>query len=124
MSWLDRVVEAASAGDARDLSWRAVARRHPACPAPLSPAALAAAARGLADAWPWAQLRAAPEVLDLPDQVPAHSIGAWMDDGMWARWVLGSFPALDDLVGASRALLPVTVADAVELVVAGSSESA
>jgi hypothetical protein len=47
-----------------------------------------------------------------------------MDDGMWARWVLGSFPALGDLVSACRALLPATVADAVELVVAGSGAEA
>jgi hypothetical protein len=124
MCWLDRVVEAASTGDARDLGWNAVARLHPACAGAMSPTALAAAALALAEAWPWAQVRGAPEVLDLPDKAPADDVGAWMDDGMWARWVLGSFPALGDLVSACRALLPATVADAVELVVAGSGAEA
>jgi hypothetical protein len=124
MTWLDRVVEAAASGEDEDLTWHGVALRHPACSEPLSPAALAAAAHALADAWPWPQLRAAPEVLDVPGPVPAGRVADWMDDGMWARWVLGGFPALDDLVSACRSLLAPTVADGVELVVAAGDPSA
>jgi hypothetical protein len=125
LSWLDRVVAEASArppGDRR--SWAEVARWHPAVagglaagPGTPSPAAVAGAARALAEAWPWPQLRSSPAVVDVPGGPPDLSLSRWMDDGMWARWVLGAFPALDDLVAATRALLTPVVADGVDLVV-------
>ena len=123
--WLDRVVELASDRvPGLTPSWADVARLHPAGGAGPGadgavpgPVALATAAASLAEAWPWAQLRAAPGVVDVPGGAPDAAVSTWMDDGMWARWVLGAFPALGDLVAATRALLAPLVADAVELVV-------
>src|SRR4029450_67903 len=35
---------------------------------------------------------------------------AWMDDGMFARWLLGTFPAVEDLAAELDLLLPERVA--------------
>ena len=45
---------------------------------------------------------------------------AWMDDGMWARWLLAAFPALDDLVDAACSLLAPNLARAARQVVYAS----
>lgn len=128
-AWLDRVVELAgrSDGRARLRTWSAVAGLHAAVGAPgnrpeaaLDPVALAAAASALAEAWPWARLRQDPSVADVPGPPPARQLAAWMDDGMWARWLLARLPAVDDLLAAVRALLPSVLADGVELVVAAA----
>jgi hypothetical protein len=135
--WLDRVVDAV-AGAARSegggvpgaRSWREVTRLHPASSMASAlrsgvdlspdPHALADATRALAEAWPWTRLRAEPTVLDLPGPLPEPGVAAWMDGGMWARWLLAAFPSLDDLVDAARSLLPSNVARAVEQVVHAS----
>lgn len=125
LAWLDRVVEVASAADgaSRLLSWSALARLHAAAGPPdarpstaLDPAALAASAAVLAEAWTWARLREDPLVVDVPGPPPSSQLAAWMDDGMWARWLLSRLPAADDLLGAVHALLPPVLADGVELV--------
>lgn len=123
--WLDRLVAAAGArAPGQGWSWADVARLHPAVTAapapgtgPPSPAAVAVAAQALAEAWPWAQLRTAPSVVDLPGGAPGPTVSRWMDDGMWARFALGAYPAVADLVAAARALVAPVVADAVALVV-------
>ncbi|HKY65844.1 MAG TPA: hypothetical protein VJM49_05720, partial [Acidimicrobiales bacterium] len=49
------------------------------------------------------------------------TVSRWMDDGMWARFALGAYPAVADLVAAARALMAPVVADAVALVVRAST---
>ena len=145
--WLDRIVEAALAAPpsvhwpvpgplpGSPAGWAAVAGRHPACPfAPPGrgprPATLAAATRDLARRWPWSRLRTDPrmrvtfvvggadgDVATLPD-LPPQAIADWMDDGMYARWLLSSFPALDDLLDACDHVLPDALADRVRTTVA------
>jgi hypothetical protein len=145
--WLDRIVEAALTAPpsvhwpvpgplpGSPAGWAAVAGRHPACPfAPPGrgprPATLAAAARDLARRWPWSRLRTDPrmrvtfvvggadgDVATLPD-LPPQAIADWMDDGMYARWLLSSFPALDDLLDACDHVLPDALADRVRTTVA------
>lgn len=131
-AWLDRVVALASRSDGRSRlrTWSAVATLHAAVGAPghrpeaaVDPVALAAAARALAEAWPWARLRRDPSVADVPGPPPARQLAAWMDDGMWARWLLARLPAVDDLLAAVRALLPPVLADGVELVVAATGQA-
>jgi hypothetical protein len=147
--WLDRVVDAAlSAGrgtggaEGADgaggggpglRTWRDVTRLHPAASVVIrwsgldlspDPDALAYAARALADAWPWARLRADPAVLDVPGPLPEPGEAAWMDAGMWARWVLAAFPGLDDLLDAACSLLPPNLAEAVHQVVEASADDA
>jgi hypothetical protein len=134
--WLDRLVDAlaASGGAGRGgpgpSTWRDVTRLHPASSVvttrwsglDLGPDAdaLADATRALADAWPWGRLRADPAVVDVPGPVPDARVAAWMDDGMWARWLLATFPALDDLVDAACSLLAPNLARAARQVVRAS----
>jgi hypothetical protein len=126
LAWLDRLVEVAAGGGGRARlgTWAQVAGLHAAV-GPLTgtaagasgPGALAASARALAGAWPWARLRADPRVVPLPGGPPSAALATWMDDGMWARWLLGRFPAVDDLVTAVHALLPAVLAEGVDRVV-------
>jgi hypothetical protein len=127
LAWLDRVVDAAGRADAatRLTSWPAVARLHLAATVPdatspgaLGPAALAGAAAALARAWPWGRLRRDPSGADVPGPPPSPQLAQWMDDGMWARWLLSRLPAADDLLSAVHALLPPTLAEQVERVAA------
>jgi hypothetical protein len=132
--WLDRIVDtlAPSSGASGDAgpTWRELTRLHPASSVAatrwsglgLGPDAdaLADATYALADAWPWARLRADPAVADVPGPVPDPRVVAWMDDGMWARWLLATFPALDDLVDAACSLLTPGLARATKQVVEAS----
>jgi hypothetical protein len=125
LAWLDRLVDVASRADAasRLATWAQVAELHAAV-GPLTrevagasgPAALAASARALAEAWTWARLRADPAVVELPDRRPSPQLAAWMDDGMWARWLLSRLPDRADLLAAVRALLPARLAEGVDVV--------
>jgi hypothetical protein len=134
-SWLDRVVDtlapsSGARGGAGRPTWRDLTRLHPASSAVatrwsglgLGPDAdaLADATRALADAWPWARLRADPAVADVPGPLPDPRVVAWMDDGMWARWLLATFPAVDDLVDAACSLLTPSLARATRQVVEAS----
>jgi hypothetical protein len=131
LSWLDRLVDAAGGATTspRPASWADVARLHPAASSPPpgpeadvgpEPGALAAATVALAEAWPWSRLRADPSLVDVPGPLPEPHVIRWMDDGMWARWLLSTFPAVDDLVAAVCGLLPGRVARAVVEAVDGS----
>jgi hypothetical protein len=115
LAWLDRVVDTASRADAthRLQTWPRVAELHPAT-GPLGgsssgmagPAPLARAAVALAEAWPWARLREQAGAAGTPGPPPSPQLSAWMDEGMWARWLLSRLPAADDLLAAVRVLLP------------------
>jgi hypothetical protein len=129
--WLDGLVQA-SAERARGApvpGWADAVALHPASfvpapgePAP-EPAAVAAATLGLADAWGWGRLRGCPEVADrLPGPMPAAltpDVATWMDDGMFARWLLSALPPPDELLDACWGLLPEAVAARVAATVAG-----
>ncbi|MET0729381.1 MAG: hypothetical protein ABWZ76_13890 [Acidimicrobiales bacterium] len=104
VAWLDRVLE--TWGDPhrrRSLtaSWAEVAALHPAATAVAGPGRrgledplrVVALGRALTEAWPWARLRAEPGVLTLPGGDLPVEITRWMDDGFYARWALGTFPA-------------------------------
>lgn len=134
--WLDRLVDALAAsggvggGGPGPPTWRDVTRLHPASSLISSrwsglgrgsdADALAGATRALADAWPWGRLRADPAVVDVPGPLPSARVTAWMDDGMWARWLLAAFPALDDLLDAACALLTPSLGDAARQAVRAS----
>jgi hypothetical protein len=125
LCWLDRVVESAigSGGRSRRLRWPQIAALHPAAaiaaasradpPAVPDAPALAAATASLARRWTWARLRADPTAIDLPWLDLTPSLAAWMDDGMWARWLYSGLPARPDLMATVRDLLDAPVADAI-----------
>ena len=132
--WLDRLVQASAerAPGSPVPGWADAVALHPAkCvpapgePAP-EPAAVAAATLGLADAWGWGRLREHPGVADmLPGPGPSAGaltpeVAAWMDDGMFARWLLSALPPPDDLLDACWGLLPEAVAARVAATVAGA----
>lgn len=114
-AWLDRIVEADGARPPGlpSLSWAAVARLHPASTGPGDPVALALDAAALAEAWPWARLRAESGVADLAGARPSPALAQWMDDGMWARWLLAGLPGGTDLLAAVQDLLTAPMAEAV-----------
>ncbi len=130
--WLDRLLADAARGEpATDVG--AAARAHPAIElfAAHEPAMTDAAIRRLArlgqlmgQAKPWPDLRrkAADGEWAVEGIDPAGA--AWMDDGMFARWVLGGFPALDDLTAELEHLLPESVIDAVRATLAAWRVSA
>jgi hypothetical protein len=96
--------------------WPSVASLHPAAgPAPLpsDPPALARACKVLAAAWPWSRLRAHPEAIDPPGLEAPPALAQWMDDGMWARWLLSAFPSRDDLLDSVHNLFPPDLALAI-----------
>jgi hypothetical protein len=130
--WLDRVVEAAVFADGghRSISWRDVAALHPAVPARPGaagiqpdvssgdvhlddPEALAETTHVLARAWPWSRLRREPDVVDTARPPLPRPVAAWMDDGMFARWVLADLADLTTLSTSAAALLPPTVVAAI-----------
>ncbi len=122
--WLDRVLEGWSDPTHRrrlTSSWPDVAALHPAaCSAPamsvrrpVEPSELAARARTHAGAWPWSRLRAQPGEVHLPDAHVSAEVAAWMDDGFFARWALGSFPPAATLGREVIELLDGPVADRV-----------
>ncbi|HMG44877.1 MAG TPA: hypothetical protein VK611_26315 [Acidimicrobiales bacterium] len=91
--WLDRVVEAAGSTRRRSrVSWDTVARLHPTgkgLPAAPTAPEVQEATREWADAWPWSRLRLDPECVDHGRPPLERAVTHWMDDGMFARWVLG-----------------------------------
>jgi len=121
LCWLDRLVEAACAGPPPSLrDWPSVASLHPAAgptPQPCDPTALARASRVLGDAWPWSRLRAHPTDIDLPGLDLTPEVAQWMDDGMWARWLLAGLPTSEDLLASVHDLLAPDLAAAVTQVV-------
>ena len=103
--WVDRILERWAQPDRRrDLlsSFAQLAILHPAVHLPSPPDVLAVAdpvslarvARQHALATTWSGLRTAEEPLPLPHGALAPSIAGWMDDGLFARWVLGAYPPL------------------------------
>jgi hypothetical protein len=124
--WLDRLLADAARGEpATDV--RTAARTHPAVelfaahePA-LADAAVARLARlghlmGRAKPWPDLRQRAIAGEWVVEGLAPAGA--EWMDDGMFARWLLGTFPAVEDLAAELDLLLPERVAKMVRATLA------
>lgn len=66
----------------------------------------------------WAALRWAAVTGDLPVPDLGPTIAAWMDDGMFARWVLSGTPPLADAVRRARRVLTGDAARRLDRVVA------
>jgi hypothetical protein len=97
-------------------TWSAVAALHPAAAdaVPRTPRALVRAAHAHANEHPWRALRESPDPFEVPDESLPPSVAAWMDDGFFARWVVGGYPPLPHLYERLRPLLDRDVARSVD----------
>ena len=113
--WLDALVAAVSAAPARPWSWPDLAALHPLQPdgpAP-SPRALAADARRAVAETSWSRLRASVAAGDAagpgpaaPGAVITSEMAGWLDDGAFARYLIGRYPSVEALLGVLGQLLP------------------
>jgi hypothetical protein len=119
--WLERLLEyrGCTPADVR-LPWRDVAELHPAVALVVDDAdgerwgaqpahQLTRLGELLAEVHSWPVLRMACAAGEWPvDGVPAE-VAEWLDDGAFSRWVLGAFPALDQLADAACEVVPPSV---------------
>jgi hypothetical protein len=117
--WLVAALERAE-GSGRPLSWSEVSRLHPVARL-LASELQAPASRisGITDAltrmgaaaysWEDIRLQASSQEGFLDDIIDPHLAG-WMDDGMFARWVLSDLPCVDELFAALRPRLTPSAA--------------
>jgi hypothetical protein len=96
--WLHVVVSVASAPDRPEpLTWDTVAALHPAIGGRYDAGrhhavALAELTQVLGQMWSWSELRHHPDIVALAEPPPSPAIRSWMDDGMFARWLLTQLP--------------------------------
>jgi hypothetical protein len=113
--WLERIMEWIACCGA-DVTWTDVATLHPAAAVLVGDdearwereAAANVVRLGsiMADVQSWPVLRAACAAGDWPvDDIPP-AVAAWLDDGAFSRWLLGSFPPFDQFAGAVADALP------------------
>jgi hypothetical protein len=115
VAWLAAIFERAQ-GARRPLSWSDVARLHPVArviggdlDGSGSPS-VAGIVRAAGSAWSWESLRhQAAESDDLRDLVDPE-LAAWMDEGMFARWVLEGLPSPEEMLAALRPRLSPSAA--------------
>jgi hypothetical protein len=70
----------------------------------------AAVVRAAASAWTWPRLREQAQGEGwLADQFPP-GLAAWMDDGMFSRWLLDGHHSLEELLIAVRSVLSPSAA--------------
>jgi hypothetical protein len=121
--WLDRVLEEVGADRRRHWSWPSVAVLHPAARLVLDDVggdlfdvaeSMPRLAEILARSRSWSDLRHGYVAgqWDAP-AVPAE-IAAWMDDGIFSRWLLDGVPVCGATLLALRDLLPAGVTDQIE----------
>jgi hypothetical protein len=115
VDWLDAVLDHVCREPGRAWTWGHVAALHPLSgPLPPDrPSALVEHVSRRAAGIEWAAVRRAAAVGGGREPVPGGPIGpelaAWMDDGMFARWLLGSRPDPVDVVVDLVDLLPAPV---------------
>ena len=104
-AWLGRIFRAAG-GEAVD--WPLLLKLHPLIEGEycLSPREVGARARELCRKGSWSRLRRAVETGEMPHSSITAEAAAWMDDSMFARWCLASFPCSAELEGRLGEMLP------------------
>jgi hypothetical protein len=105
--WLAAVLEEATTAR-RPLSWSEVGRLHPVAQVlgaelvgsrmPLVPGLM----RMAGSAWSWEDFRLQAQRESGLQDVVDPDLAGWMDDGMFARWVLSDLPSPDELLTALR----------------------
>ena len=121
--WLDALLAAVCATPARQWAWADLAALHPlqpSVPVP-SPSTLVADARRAVAATSWSRLRAlvasgddtSPAEPRLGGRVLTVELAGWLDDGAFARHLIGRYPPVRTLLGALAQLLPTQQVTAV-----------
>jgi hypothetical protein len=105
--WLVAILEHTE-GARRPLGWSEVARLHPVAhvlaselgsrPRDLIPDLM----RVAGSAWSWGNIRGQAQQEGFLEDIIDPCLAGWMDDGMFARWVLSELPAADELYAAVR----------------------
>ncbi len=127
--WLDRLLadRAAALPAQAPLDWTGAALLHPAValahgehlvtgtPSPREVARFGAL---MGRAHDWAALRAACAHGRWPVAEVPCELAAWMDDGIFSRWVTGAYPHPAELFEAVAALVPAAVAERISAVLA------
>ncbi|MGH9057334.1 MAG: hypothetical protein ACRDYY_15970 [Acidimicrobiales bacterium] len=114
--WLSAVLDAA-ATSRRQLSWRDVTLLHPAAgliedegAALLDPADLPELVELFASACTWDFLRRHAGGIPWVGAVVPPDLAGWMDEGMFARWLLDGLPAPEQLISRIRPLVAPSTA--------------
>ncbi|KAA0232486.1 MAG: hypothetical protein JJLCMIEE_01402 [Acidimicrobiales bacterium] len=122
--WLNAIVVAATDPDldAGLSCWRGVAALHPAAASPtggggrfrpLTPERLASVAVRAALRLPFESIRTRCAHGDWPMADLSPTEAAWMDEAMFARWVLGAYPPLQESMADLESLCDPLVVDIV-----------
>ena len=105
--WLASIL-AAIRGGIPYLTWGEVVKHHPAAEIldatgeRADPDALPTMMAVMAAAGTWEELRRRTCAEGAMSMLVSPDLAAWMDDGMFARWVLGELPGPDELMAAVR----------------------
>jgi hypothetical protein len=115
VAWLVAILEQGTAARRR-LSWSDVSRLHPVALAlgtdlrESDTGLLSSLLRVAGSAWSWEDFRQQAErhacLVDLIDP----KLAGWMDEGMFARWILSELPSPDELLARVRAYLAPSAA--------------
>jgi hypothetical protein len=114
--WLGAIIDEVRRID-RGLTWREVSLLHPAArmatgstPTGSGHPDVSVMIRVAASAWSWEALRVQAEKGSWAEDLVSPELAAWMDEGMFARWILGALPAPDELITRIRPRLPAATA--------------
>jgi hypothetical protein len=114
--WLGAIIDEDRRVD-RGLTWREISRLHPL-------ATMMSSGTGMCDdlqdvsifiraatsTWSWETLRVRAVTDSWAGELVSPELAAWMDDGMFARWILGALPAPDELLVRLRPRLAPSTA--------------
>jgi hypothetical protein len=124
--WIDRIVESIcfdNRGRGQPRTFAELTALHPAAlgttrvPAAEAllatshPPDVAEATELVAEEWPWSRLRRDPAVVETEGPPLRRDLALWMDDGMFARWLLADVPPLGLLLDTVAQLLPPPLFD-------------
>jgi len=115
VAWLAAVLEQAQ-GARRPLSWSEVSRLHPVARVlgdelgAHGSDLLAGLVRMAGSAWSWEDFRLQAKQEGCLEEIIDAELAGWMDDGMFARWVLADLPSPDEMMAAVRPQLSPSAA--------------
>jgi hypothetical protein len=106
--WLAAILEEGSQANRR-LGWRETLRLHPVASGILESPDVEVTEHNLAELvrlassiWTWERLRRDTVVNHWASHVVSDDLAGWMDEGMFARWILAELPAADELMNQVR----------------------